>query len=70
MGTGDDNGNLMAWEGRRRWRLSGWGLETMLETQRFKDYIARSNPGNCFSWNNSNNYFSNRKYASAFAQIF
>ena len=34
LGSGDNSGNLTAREGRRRWRLSGWGLETMLDTWR------------------------------------
>ena len=30
--SGDDTGDLAANEWRRQWRLSGWGLETTMET--------------------------------------
>jgi len=30
--NGNDVGDLVAWEWRRHWRLSCWGLETKVET--------------------------------------
>ena len=34
LGTGDDVGDLAGREWRRRWRFSGWELETRLENWR------------------------------------
>ena len=31
LGTGDDVGDEASGDWRQRWRLSGWGVETMLE---------------------------------------
>ena len=31
-GIGEDIGDFVAGEWRRRWRLCGWGVETILET--------------------------------------